>query len=94
MKIEQNLIGVTDATFESNENTFSGSETIQKHVFFVNETSIAMAKKNFILRFLKRLPQEKLEELVNLQMVDVDLEGQYSEGCRLSAELTIRIKGS
>lgn len=92
MKQDQNIIGVTDADFTQIDNAFTGTETLQKHVYFVNETSIAIAKKNFIMRFLKRIPLEDLERLVNLTSEDVTLEGQYTEGCKLSAELSINSK--
>lgn len=91
MKIEHNLIGVTDVDFTQDENLFTGTETLQKHVYFVNDTSIAMAKKNFIMRFLKRIPLEDLERLVNFKYEDVELEGQYKEGAKFTAELEIPV---
>lgn len=88
-KIEHNLIGVTDVDHTQDGNTFTGTETLQKHVYFVNDTSIAMAKKNFIMRFLKRIPLEDLERLVGFKSEDVELEGQYTEGAKFTAELKI-----
>lgn len=85
--MEPEIIGCISAGFEEKDGKFTAFETIQKHVYFVNEMSIERTKRKFIERFVRKLPIEQLEATFNFKMEDVELEGQYTEGSRFSCEL-------
>jgi len=85
--MEPEIIGCTSAGFEEKDGKFTAFETLQKHVYFVNDISIERTKRKFIERFVRKLPIEQLEVLFNFKMKDVELEGQYTEGSKFSCEL-------
>jgi hypothetical protein len=89
-KLETTLVGICNAEHsETSPGKFEGTETLTKHVYFVNDLSVELAKKAFIVRFLKRIPLSQLEKLVNFKMEDMEIEGQYPEASKFSAELII-----
>jgi len=85
--MENEIIGCTSAGFEEKDGKFTAFETLQKHVYFVNDVSIERTKRKFIERFVRKLPIEQLEVLFNFKMEDVELEGQYTDGSKFSCEL-------
>jgi len=85
--MEPEIIGCISAGFEEKDGKYTAHETLQKHVYFVNDMSIERTKRKFIERFLRRLPIEEVEKLVGFKMEDVELEGQYTEGSKFSVEL-------
>ena len=85
--MENEIIGCTSAGFEENEEKFTSFETLQKHIYFVNEMSIERTKRKFIERFIRKLPINELEHFFSFKMEDIELEGQYKEGSRFSCEL-------
>jgi len=85
--MEPEIIGCTSAGFEEKDGKYTAFETLQKHVYFVNDMSIERTKRKFIERFVKKLPIEELERIFNFRMQDVELEGQYKEGSRFSCEI-------
>lgn len=89
MKQECTIVGISNAEFSETDGKFNGTETLTKHVYFVNDQSIELAKKAFIMRFLKRIPLDQLEKLVDFKAEDVEIEGQYKEASKFSAELSI-----
>jgi hypothetical protein len=89
-KLETTLVGICNAEHsETSPGKFEGTETLTKHVYFVNDLSVELAKKAFIARFLKRIPLDQLEKLVNFKMEDVAIEGQYLEASKFSAKIEI-----
>ena len=86
--MENEIIGCTSAGFEENEEKFTSFETLQKHIYFVNEMSIERTKRKFIERFIRKLPINELEYLFSFKMEDIELEGQYKEGSRFSCEIS------
>ena len=89
--MENEIIGCTSAGFEEKDGKYTAFETLQKHVYFVNDMSIERTKRKFIERFLRRLPIEEVEKLVGFKMGDVELEGQYTEGSKFSVELDKKV---
>lgn len=89
MKQECTIVGISNAEFSEMDGKFNGTETLTKHVYFVNDQSIELAKKAFIMRFLKRIPLDQLEKLVDFKAEDVEIEGQYKEASKFSAELRV-----
>ena len=87
-EIDENPIGCTSAGFDESDDKFTSFETLQKHVYFVNEMSIERTKRKFIERFIRKLPINNLEHLFSFKMDDVELEGQYKEGSRFSCEIS------
>lgn len=87
--MEPEIIGCTSAGFEEKDGKYTAHETLQKHVYFVNEISIDRTKRKFIERFIRKLPTDALEALFKFKMEDVELEGQYKEGSKFSAELNL-----
>lgn len=87
--MEPEIIGCTSAGFEEKDGKYTAFETLQKHVYFINDVSIDRTKRMFIQRFIKKLPIEQLEILFNFKMEDVELEGQYAEGSKFSCELCL-----
>ena len=87
--METEIIGCTSAGFEEKDGKFTAFETLQKHVYFVNDMSIERTKRKFIERFVRKLPIEQLEVLFNFKMEDIELEGQYAEGSKFSCELCL-----
>ena len=85
--MEPEIIGCTSAGFEEKDGKYTAFETLQKHVYFINETSIERTKRKFIERFTRKLPIEELERIFNFKMEDVELDGQYKEGSNFSCEL-------
>jgi hypothetical protein len=89
-KLETTLVGICNAEHaETSPGKFEGTETLTKHVYFVNDVSVELAKKAFIARFLKRIPLYQLEKLVNFTMEDVEIEGQYTEASKFSASIEV-----
>ena len=85
--MEREIIGCTSAGFEEKDGKYTAFETLQKHVYFINDVSIDRTKRKFIERFIRKLPIERLEVLFNFKMEDVELECQYKEGSKFSVEL-------
>jgi thymidylate synthase len=88
--METEIIGCTSAGFEEKDGKYTAHETLQKHVYFVNDMSIERTKRKFIERFVRKLPIEQLEAAFNFKMEDVELEGQYTEGSKFSCELSLK----
>lgn len=85
--MEPEIIGCTSAGFEEKDGKYTAFETLQKHVYFINDVSIERTKRKFIERFIRKLPIYELERIFNFKMEDVELEGQYTEGSKFSCEL-------